>query len=134
MNGTTKPSRASASDTANPRKAYVRVSPADSGWRAVDVMYAAHTMPTPIPGPMAERPYPRVPTLPVTSASCSTASDMGVLLPFHEIRRADLGGQSLATPVRARWCRSGAGSSGAGLLGNGLSGNGLSGCDGRLLW
>src|SRR5664279_6033667 len=38
-------------------------------------------MPTPIPGPIAERPYP---TLPVTSASCAAVAsdDMGVLLPF----------------------------------------------------
>src|SRR6478735_5906614 len=38
-----------------------------------------------MPGPIAERPYPRVPTLPVTSArfsAAASAADMGVLLPF----------------------------------------------------
>ena len=50
------PSRASASTTAKPIHTYGSVMPADSGWRAVDWMYAAKMMPTPMPGPMAARP------------------------------------------------------------------------------
>src|SRR5687768_15452387 len=56
---------ARASESAKPMNAMPWSWPRASGWRATPLMKAAKTMPTPIPGPMAERPYPTTFRLPV---------------------------------------------------------------------
>ena len=58
MKKSTNPIRARASVRAIPRNMVVRIVPCISGWRAMAVMALPATMPMPMPGPIAPRPYP----------------------------------------------------------------------------
>src|SRR3954470_4217932 len=85
---------ASASDSAKPMNAMPCSWPRAPGWRATRLMNAANTMPTPIPGPMAERPYPTTFRLPVMSLmsfqGCARGPRRGDSVLVGD-RRADVG-------------------------------------------
>src|SRR4051812_48078537 len=101
-NASTRPNSASASTTAKPKISQVRLKPADSGWRALAWMYAAKTMPTPMPGPMAARPYPMVPSWP----EMLTAARRSI---WYFLRRIAHGTSTRTTRmvrVLKRWCES----------------------------
>src|SRR5207253_39431 len=100
MNRPTNPISASTSVNAMPRIMVVCSRAASSGWRACPSTVLPTMMPMPIPGPIAERPYPIMLTLPLIAASeettspivCSTCMPFSLLVLFY-------GGQ---TDVRRR--------------------------------
>src|SRR5881409_2286592 len=94
MNSPTNPISASTSVNAMPRIMVVCSRAAISGWRAWPSTVFPTMMPMPIPGPMADRPYPIMLTLPLMAASApSTIPTTSTILYSFPLVLLD-GGQS----------------------------------------
>src|ERR671930_2027389 len=83
MNRPTNPISASTSVNAMPRIMVVWRRAAISGWRAWPSTVLPTMMPMPMPGPIADRPYPIMLTLPLIAARTpSTSPTMCGMLPL----------------------------------------------------